>query len=183
MSLKLVKYPATALTSPSQPIKKFDQSLSRFVLDLLAFINYETKFGTMKWGKLMGIAAPQVGKNIRLFMAMDDLFINPEITWKTKAPLDLCSEGCYSLDENKFDYKVYRCPSIKLKWQDLTGTWHEGRFNGKKAQVIQHEMDHLDGVLCCGTDFPACDDRRNTKVRKLAEKREGLPVSSRRGTN
>lgn len=81
-------------------------------------------------------------------MAMDDLFINPEITWRTGAPLDLCEEGCYSLQEGRFDYKVHRYPSIRLKWQDLTGTWHEGRFNGKKAQVIQHEMAHLDGFLC-----------------------------------
>jgi peptide deformylase len=152
-SLKLVKYPAQSLTQSSKPIDKFDKGLSRFVLDMLAFINYETKYGEMRWGKLMGIAAPQVGKNIRLFMAMDDIYINPEITWRTSAPLDLFEEGCYSLSENKFNYRVRRCPSIRMKWQDLTGEWREERFNGKKAQVIQHELDHLDGKLCCGEDL------------------------------
>lgn len=148
-SLKLEKHPSKILSKKSNPVEKFDKGLSRFVLDLLAFINYETKYGQMKWGKVMGIAAPQVGKNIRLFMAMDDIFINPEITWTTKAPLELFREGCYSLQEGRFDYRVHRYPSIRLKWQDLTGNWHEERFNGKKAQVIQHEINHLDGILCC----------------------------------
>lgn len=163
-SLKLVKYPEESLSRVSIPVDKFNKGLSRFVLDLLAFINYETKYGQMKWGKVMGIAAPQVGKNIRLFMAMDDIFINPEITWTTKAPLELFREGCYSAIENKFDYEVYRHPSIRLKWQDLTGDWHEERFNGKKAQVIQHEMAHLDGICIC-------DETRNTKIRGMAEVR------------
>ena len=82
-----------------------------------------------------------------MFIAFGEPFINPEITWVTKAPTNSVKEGCYSLEENRFDYPVDRAPSIRMKWQDLDGEWHEERFNGFNAQILQHEYDHLDGIL------------------------------------
>ena len=58
-------------------------------------------------------------------------------------------EGCYSLEENKFDYKTTRHDAVKLKWQDIHQKWHEQIFNGIAARIIQHEQDHLEGKLCC----------------------------------
>jgi peptide deformylase len=147
--LKLFKYPAQVLLEPSLHINFLDEEevkkLNNLVVDMFFFIESD-----LKWGKVAGLAAPQVGKNIRMFLAIGNVFCNPVITWKTKAPLTLCYEGCYSLEKNKFDYEVKRIPSIRLRWQDTDGNFHEERFNGKQAQVIQHELDHLDGKLCCG---------------------------------
>lgn len=103
---------------------------------------------SLQWGTVVGLAAPQIGINKNVFLAQDKSYINPQITFfhphKEKK-----EEGCYSLEENKFDYKVKRSPSIKMKWQDKGGNWHEKRFDGFTAQVLQHEYDHLQGKLCC----------------------------------
>ena len=141
--LRLVKYPTKSLLKKSVPVEKIDDAIKAFAKDLVLFIYT----GGLPWGVPTGLAAPQVGKNIRLFIAFEDLFINPEITWITKAPKNPVREGCYSLEENNFSYPVERAQSIRMKWQDIDGEWHEERFNGFTAQILQHELDHLDGVL------------------------------------
>ena len=135
--LKLLKFPHPILTMKSVPVTEFNEDLKYFCMQMFLFMK------TLKWGKPVGLAASQVGLPIRLFVAEDGLYINPEITWVTRAPENICHEGCYSLEENRFDYEAKRAPSIRMKWQDEKGGWHEDRFNGFHAQVIQHEMDHL----------------------------------------
>ncbi len=112
------------------------------------FLNEMTNFyhTGLKWGIPVGLAAPQVGRSLRIFIAFGVGYINPEIIWKTKAPSDIKLEGCYSCQDNFFGYKVERSPSIRLRWQDGFGKVHEQRFNGYEAQVLQHEMDHLQGI-------------------------------------
>lgn len=102
----------------------------------------------LKWGNVVGLAAPQIGINKKVFMALDKYYLNANITWYSPET-ETKEEGCYSLKENKFDYKVTRSKNIKMEWQDYKGKHKQGFFMGFQAQVLQHEYDHLLGKLCC----------------------------------
>lgn len=136
--LQLLKYPDPILSMKCLEVPAFDEHLSHFCTQMFLFMK-----NNLKWGRPVGLAAPQVGQPIRVFIAENVLYINPEITWITKAPPTICKEGCYSLEDSRYDYEAKRFASIRMKWQDEKGEWHDGRFNGYHAQVIQHEMDHL----------------------------------------
>lgn len=151
--LTLVVEPDDRLHQVCEPVTKFDDKLEEFVQEMAHFM-----FTKLPWGQAAGLAAPQVGKNIRLFLLNEGvgadrrsgdfrLFINPVVVWKTKAPATKCKEGCFSLEAEKMDYEVDRAPSITIRYQHLEGQWLEERYNGKRAQTIQHEIDHLDGIL------------------------------------
>lgn len=106
----------------------------------------------------VGLAAPQVGKSIRLFvidaepMAEDEpeltgfkkVFINAHIT-ETWGETYLFNEGCLSIPELRED--VERKEFIKLKYYDENWVYCEEDFGGTKARIIQHEYDHLEGIL------------------------------------
>ena len=138
--LELLQYPHPILSMKCHPVVDFGDDLKHFVTQMFLFM----KTG-LRWGRPLGLAAPQVGLPVRVFITEDREYINPEITWVTKAPMNKEYEGCYSLSENDFSYAVMRHPSLRLKWKDVTGECHEDRFNGKRAQIIQHELDHILG--------------------------------------
>lgn len=134
-----VKYPDQRLLSPS----------SDFVFEtdrpLLKELEKSAREG-FGWGNLVGLAAPQIGIEKRFFLALEKLYINPTITEYSKETFET-SEGCYSLEEHK-QYPVTRSFWVKMKWQDRGGNTHEKKFDGFRAQVLQHEYDHLIGRLC-----------------------------------
>jgi len=115
-------------------------------------------FETMSKAEGVGLAAPQVGLSLRLFvvdltpMADDDekyvnykrVFINPDIVSFSE---DTCSmeEGCLSVPE--IHENVTRSNSIKLRYQDENFRSFEEQFDGYEARVIQHEYDHLEGKI------------------------------------
>lgn len=136
--LELLKYPHPILSMKCAEVVDFNDDLQYFCRQMFVFMKTQ-----LKWGKPVGLAAPQVGLPVRIFIAEDVLYINPVMTWHTKKPADTCHEGCYSLDTERFDYPAERWQSIMLKWRDHTGKECDGRFNGFHAQVIQHELDHL----------------------------------------
>ncbi|HXG64838.1 MAG TPA: peptide deformylase [Blastocatellia bacterium] len=142
--MELVKYPNPILFQKSVAVE-INKELRDFIDEMFVFM--KTK---LTWGEPVGLAAPQVGRNIRVFIALDQVYINPELTPIPEAGFTIKSEGCYSLEDNRFDYKVPRYNEINLKWQDKKGKWREQRFKGFRAQVIQHEYDHLEGRLCSG---------------------------------
>jgi len=95
-----------------------------------------------------GLAAPQVGKNIRLFVVETKdgslVFINPKITRKSfKKEID--TEGCLSLPD--IWGKVKRSYRVKVEFIDKNGNKQSLKAQGLLARVIQHESDHLDGIL------------------------------------
>lgn len=109
----------------------------------------------------VGLAAPQVGKSIALIVVgikptpsrpkhpvLDMVVINPEIvkTYGAKEPM---WEGCLSFGTTQnFPYAlVPRYPTIRMRWQDGQAQSHEQDFTGIAAHVLQHEVDHLNGVL------------------------------------
>lgn len=109
----------------------------------------------------IGLAAPQVGKSIALSVIeikpsptrpdvqrKSLVIINPEIirTYGEKTPL---WEGCISLGSGPASpyAKAMRYEKVSVRYQDETAKWHEKDFDGLMAHVLQHEIDHLNGVL------------------------------------
>jgi threonine dehydratase/peptide deformylase len=93
------------------------------------------------------IAAPQIGESWRVVVADLDqrwTLVNPEITWASDARRDWW-DACLSFLDT-FG-RLSRHASISVRWQDLDGRVHEERFNEELAELLQHELDHLDGVL------------------------------------
>jgi len=147
MIYPIVIYGDPVLKKQAEPIKKGEPGLDELIRDM-----YET----MENAHGIGLAAPQIGKPVRLFVvdasALDDenvknfkqVFINPEILdegdeeWKYE-------EGCLSIPGIKED--VFRPKVINLKYQDENFQPHTEKFDGIKARIIQHEYDHLEGVL------------------------------------
>lgn len=97
-----------------------------------------------------GISAPQVGKNLRVFYILkkdsDDfeLFINPEVTIANMKQ-DIDWEGCLSVPG--VEDAVSRYKKVKVTYLDREGKKHKAIFKGMEAREIQHELDHLDGIL------------------------------------
>lgn len=108
---------------------------------------------TVKAAEGGGIAAPQVGRSERLCLANINskmtVLINPEITWNSDES-NLAEEGCLSLPG--VWREVERPAEITLKYIDESGEEQERRLNGWNARVVQHEVDHLNGILI--VDYP-----------------------------
>ena len=119
----------------------------------------------------IGLAAPQVGLSLRFLVVgiPDDesdglklmAFANPRIV--EQSGRCVMEEGCLSIPEIREE--VERSERILLHWQDVRGGEHEEWFEEMEARVIQHEMDHLEGVLFVDRISPA---RRATLKRRLA---------------
>lgn len=142
MPLEIVKFPAKVLQRPARRVVDTDVS------ELASFV--EQLKEAMKEGRGIGLAAPQVGEGIRLFVAHDTkagetrAFVNPQII-QASAECDVASEGCLSFPELFAD--VERAEEITLQFQDIDLTPHEEVISGWFARIIQHELDHLNGIL------------------------------------
>lgn len=115
---------------------------------------YETMYGA----RGVGLAAPQVGLSMRLFVVDASVFADEEPDLKDfkKAFINACiieesgeewgfNEGCLSIPDIRED--VYRKPVVKLSYYDENWKHHEETFKGLAARVIQHEYDHIEGKL------------------------------------
>jgi peptide deformylase len=141
--------PDPVLRQISKPVETFDDELRTFVADM---------FDTMYAAPGIGLAAVQVGVPIRLLVI--DLqepeeeggepvrdprvFINPEILWHSDSEVPY-TEGCLSVPEQYAE--VMRPDRIRARWRDENGNVHEEEIDGLLAVCLQHEMDHLEGVL------------------------------------
>lgn len=140
--LPILIWPDARLSAPCAPIDP-DQ-LAALAPDLL---------DTMYAAPGRGLAAPQVGHLLRLFV-MDTgwkdgprkprVFANPEILWRSDE-MATGPEGCLSIPGLTTD--VTRARSIRLRWQDATGASQEETLTGIDAICAQHEYDHLDGIV------------------------------------
>lgn len=149
--LKIITTPNAVLNKKSKSIKKIDTKIAALAEKMTSAIASEgNRIG-------VGLSAVQIGQLIRLFVVFDlktkknHIFVNPKITWQSKAlttgvpESDNPYEGCLSVP--KIFGKVKRHQSIKIRWQDLNGQIRMGKFTGFVATVIQHEYDHINGVL------------------------------------
>lgn len=125
----------------------------------------DNMFETMYNANGVGLAAPQIGKSLRLFIVdaspfaedenipeeekeilkdAKEVFINPEIIDEQGNEWDF-NEGCLSIPEVRED--VFRKPDIEIKYYDKDFKLHHKKLSGLYARVIQHEYDHIEGVL------------------------------------
>jgi len=128
------------LRKKSQPITEVDKDILNLIKDMTE---------TMLKVDGVGLAANQIGENIRIFVINPKLskkyiFINPEIT-KISNKTELVEEGCLSLP-NVF-VKKERAKSLKIKAIDENGKQFKLKAKNMLARAIQHEMDHLNGIL------------------------------------
>jgi peptide deformylase len=114
-------------------------------------------FETMHGASGIGLAAPQIGKDIRLFVVdgtildeepeMADFkktFINAKIIEETGAPWEF-EEGCLSIPNIR--EKISRKSKLKITYYDENWNKHEEQYDGMKARIIQHEYDHIEGKM------------------------------------
>jgi len=158
--LEILKYPDERLHQKSAPVSKFDSILHKLLDDMAE---------TMYAANGVGLAAPQVAQFIRAFVIDLQLadetagklyeFVNPVIT--QRAGKIVYEEGCLSLPG--FNEEVNRNADIVVKFQDRNGMEKEMDAHGLLAVAIQHENDHLDGVLFV--------DRLTPLRRRLAKKK------------
>jgi len=142
---KVVRYGEESLRQPSKEVHKVSQKIKNLVEDLL---------DTMYKENGVGLAAPQVGENVRVFVIDVStnneplnpiVFINPKIIKKSGACIS--HEGCLSFPEAFTDVKRYA--NVMIKALDTNGRSFvmEAKDGSLLARAIQHEFDHLDGVL------------------------------------
>tara|TARA_B100001996_G_C18571287_1_gene558526 strand:+ start:57 stop:524 length:468 start_codon:yes stop_codon:yes gene_type:complete len=96
----------------------------------------------------IGLAAPQIGINKRVITIDQEgeayMMINPRITWKSKEEC-LFDEACLSVPDEHGE--VSRPKEIRVKFQDRSGKFKHWKLKDLPARVVQHEIDHLDGIL------------------------------------
>ena len=140
----IIKIPDKRLRLVSKPVGKVDGELKRLIDDM---------FETMYEAPGIGLAAIQVGvakRVITMDLAKKDepknpqVFINPEILW-TSEEWAIYEEGCLSVPDQYAE--VDRPDRIRAKWLDLDGKPHDEEITGLLATCLQHEIDHLNGVL------------------------------------
>lgn len=144
MKLKVYEYPHPILKQKAVPVEKVDDELRRLLDDML-----ETMYEAVG----VGLAAPQVGISKRIVVidaAREDeepqpmFLINPEIIWRSEEK-EVCEEGCLSVPEMRAE--VERPASVKVKYLNREGAVCEILAEDFLAVVVQHELDHLDGIL------------------------------------
>lgn len=145
--LEILKIPDERLKQVSEPVERFDDELRTFINDL-----EETR---RDGPAAVGIAAPQVGRFQRIVIVDVSntrkpvpnhgymILVNPEIThWEG---FEMGREGCLSVPD--YTGNVIRATQIRIRAQDPWGEPLEYEMEGFEARAIQHELDHLDGML------------------------------------
>jgi peptide deformylase len=156
------------ITAPNPTLKQVSKPVAAVTDDLRALMDDMVE--TMYAAPGIGLAAIQLGEPLQIVVldiARDEdeqnpqYFINPEITWASE-DLSTYEEGCLSVPE--FTADVDRPAEIKLKYMDYDGQSQEIHADGLLATCVQHEMDHLKGILFIDH---LSSVKRNIIVRKL----------------
>lgn len=165
MILRIRKYGDPVLETKADPVTEFDGELRQLAADM---------FETMYANKGVGLAAPQVGVSRRLAVidpgAGEDeaariVLVNPEIL--VKEGTQIGEEGCLSIPGFREDVK--RAWRVRVRAQDLEGKFFEIEGEELLARAIQHEIDHLDGILFLQHLSLLKRDLIKRKIRKLVK--------------
>jgi peptide deformylase len=172
--LDLVVLPDPILRTRSAPVTRFDAALRAFASDMLA---------TMYKAPGIGLAAIQVAEPIRLLvidLAKPDeehdphIIINPEILKLGDEP-NIYEEGCLSIPD--YYALVERPAAVTVKYQDETGAEKLMEADGLMATCLQHEIDHLNGILFIDHVSRLKREMVVRKFTKLAKDRGGTRIS------
>jgi len=154
--MKIVQTPNPVLTQKAKPVNKVDKKILSVINDMKkTLVETDNPKG-------VGLAAPQIGLSLQLFIVRPLIkspvrtFINPEIIWKSEETGEIQRpengkskqkklEGCLSI-RNVWGH-LERSKKVKLRYTNETGKSHEELFEGFMATIIQHEVDHLNGIL------------------------------------
>ena len=163
----IIILPDKRLRQKSEPVKAVDAEVRALVEDM---------FETMYKAPGVGLAAIQVGEPRRIVTvdtAKKDepknpqVFINPEIVWSSEEK-NTYEEGCLSIPE--YYEEVERPSEVKVRFMDLDGKTQEVAANGLLATVLQHEIDHTNGVLFIDHISKLKRDRVIKKFAKAAKR-------------
>jgi len=162
--LKIVSYPDPRLKRISAPVERFDANLAALASRM---------FELMREAGGVGLAAPQVGMNIRLFVANptgkpedDRVYVNPEL-YDAEGE-ESAEEGCLSLPGIKAD--ILRAKAVRLRAKDLQGNVIELADSGYLPRIWQHEFDHLNGTLILDRMGPTAKMEAKKTLKELEEK-------------
>jgi peptide deformylase len=162
--LKIITYPDPRLRKMSKPVKEFSTELAELARKMLEL---------MRAAQGVGLAAPQVGKNIRLFVmnptgeAGDDrIIVNPILT--DADGQESAEEGCLSIPDIKAE--ILRGKTMKLTAQDANGKPVELVETGYIARIWQHETDHLNGILLMDRMGTLAKLSHRKKLREMEDK-------------
>lgn len=149
--MEIVTVPNEILRQKARPVKKFDQKLARLISEMKGTLLAHDE------PKGVGLAAPQVGENLALCLVRikeDQVLtlVNPEVVRmevlkKKEKPTgeERAFEGCLSLPQ--IYSPVRRAKKLLVAYQDERGRKKKKSFSGFAARVVQHEIDHLEGIL------------------------------------
>lgn len=168
--LKILTAPHPILREKSKEISKIDKRLLNLVKDLKEILKAQ------KDPMGLGLSAVQIGKTQRIFLAKVkeeiEAFINPRIVWFSKEKTlggekdKPFLEGCLSVP--KYYGEVLRSQKIRIAYANQKGGRKESEISGLEARVVQHECDHLDGVLFIDRIL-----EQKGKLYKLTKDKEG----------
>ena len=162
--LRIIHYPDPRLKQISKPVAAIDPSTKELAARMLQL---------MREHRGVGLAAPQVGLNIRMFVMNhtgdpkdDRIYINPELSEAEGS--EEGEEGCLSLPD--INANIIRDKTIRMRALDLDGKPIDESASGYVARVWQHEFDHLNGTLITDRMGPVAKMGARKKLRELEEK-------------
>ena len=169
MILPIYAYGQPVLRKQALPVTPDYSELAAFIADM-----YETMYSA----KGVGLAAPQVGRSIRVFVVdtiqikkadekhtgIKQTFLNAQILDESGEPW-LYEEGCLSIPD--IHVEIERLPVVHIRYQDENFVEHTQTFEGINARVIQHEYDHIEGVLFIDRMKPLKRRMINRKLEKI----------------
>lgn len=170
MLLEILKYPDPRLRAVSEPVSEITPEIKELAADMLE---------TMYQSKGVGLAAPQIGKNLRLVVmdaAQNDggneprAFINPMLDLSGEVIVSE-GEGCLSVPMN-YRADVSRNSVVRVRARDLEGNEIDEIFTGLAAIIIQHEVDHLEGRLFIDKMSHLRRSLYDNKVKKWLKQKE-----------
>ena len=137
--MRIIKYPNPVISAPTHEVRADEMKsvITKFYKRCLNSI-----------GDGIGLAGNQVGMGKRICAVRQSktklfIMVNPKITWMSDETYEV-EEGCLSLEST---YKVNRAEKIIVEYLSPAGEWIKSQFDGEIAQIIQHEVDHLNGIL------------------------------------
>ncbi len=169
MILPIYAYGQSVLRKKALPLDPDYPDLAPLIADM-----YDTMYGAHG----VGLAAPQIGRDIRLFVldtvqtdkpdqpakGVKGVFINAQILDESGEPW-MYEEGCLSIPD--IHVEIERKPVIHLRYLDENWTEHTRSFDGMNARVIQHEYDHIEGLLFIDRMRPLKRRMINRKLEKI----------------